>query len=65
MEFKMRGHTNTHRFSGLWVDHLTLVKVKLAVVILKERDGTRNTVIVVANSNPFVCRAVNDLYLDK
>lgn len=24
----------THRFTGLWVDHLTLVKVKLALVIL-------------------------------
>lgn len=27
-------HTKTHRFTGLWVDHLTLVKVKLALVIL-------------------------------
>lgn len=31
-------HKQTHRFSSLWVGHLTLVKVEIALVILVGRD---------------------------
>lgn len=58
-------HKHTHRFSSLWVDHLTLVEVKLALVILRERGGARVTIIAVANSDLFVYGAVYSVYLDK
>lgn len=56
-------HSSTHLFSSLWVDHLFLVKVKLAIVILEKTDGAKHKIVIAKSS---LCENTRtSSYLDK